>query len=152
MKYYDKLYKLRKKAGLTQAELADKLNVSRQAVSKWEMGLVVPGIENLLAIGNLFGVSIDYLANDDMESDLDAPAPKATALFFKINYQFIIIRVIIACTIMGVVAIVGAVTNSMTSIFPILFLIGIVFIVYITIRILLSFFSNRKRKEKRKEV
>ncbi len=48
--FYEKLYKLRKKAGLTQAELAEKLNVSRQAVSKWETGSVLPETKKMNAI------------------------------------------------------------------------------------------------------
>ena len=42
MKFHDRLFQLRKKEGLTQAELAEKLNVSRQAISKWEMGTATP--------------------------------------------------------------------------------------------------------------
>lgn len=54
---------------MTQAELAKKLLVSRQAISKWENGIVVPDIENIIAISELFSVSVDYLVtnNDSKE-------------------------------------------------------------------------------------
>lgn len=56
-----KLYLLRNKAGLSQADFAEMLNVSRQTVSKWELGSSVPEIGKLIAISELFGVSIDHL-------------------------------------------------------------------------------------------
>lgn len=51
----------RTKAGLTQVELANKLSVSRQAITKWENDRGIPDIENLKALATLFGVSLDYL-------------------------------------------------------------------------------------------
>lgn len=59
-----KLVSLRKEKGLTQMELAEKLNVSRQAISRWEVGAAVPSIDNLKVLTELYGVSIDYLLND----------------------------------------------------------------------------------------
>ena len=59
----EKLTQARKAAGLTQADVAAKLNVSRQAVSRWESGQSKPSTEKLLALGVLYGVSIDQLLN-----------------------------------------------------------------------------------------
>ena len=59
----EKLTQARKAAGLTQADVAAKLNVSRQAVSRWESGQSKPSTERLLALGELYGVSIDQLLN-----------------------------------------------------------------------------------------
>ena len=59
MIFSDKLQILRKNKGLTQEALADKLNVSRQAVAKWEAGQVYPDIANLIAISDLMNVSVD---------------------------------------------------------------------------------------------
>lgn len=60
--YFDeRLRECRKQAGLSQEELADKLCVSRQAVTKWESGRGMPNIESLQDIAKLFNVSIDYL-------------------------------------------------------------------------------------------
>lgn len=59
-----KLISLRKQQGLTQMDLAEKLNVSRQAVSRWEVGTAVPSTDNLKVLSELYGVTVDYLLND----------------------------------------------------------------------------------------
>ncbi len=66
MNFSEKLYSLRKKSGLSQEELADQLNVSRQAVSKWESGASMPESEKLLAISRHFNVTVDYLMKDEL--------------------------------------------------------------------------------------
>lgn len=76
MKLSEKILKLRKRQGLSQEELAEKLNVSRQAVSRWEMGSALPDASNILQLSKLFGVTADYLLNDEYESDRDIPAIK----------------------------------------------------------------------------
>lgn len=68
MLFYEKLYKLRKESGLSQEALAEKLNTSRQAVSKWENNQGYPETEKLLLMSNLFGVSVDYLLKDVNEN------------------------------------------------------------------------------------
>lgn len=65
MEFYEKLQILRKQKGLTQEELAQRLYVSRAAVSKWESGRGYPNIESLKAIAQLFSVSIDELLSGD---------------------------------------------------------------------------------------
>lgn len=67
MEFHERLYEVRKNAGMTQSDLAERLNVSRQAVSRWEMGTAKPEFENLIAISNIFGVSIDYLLKGSVE-------------------------------------------------------------------------------------
>ena len=62
-----KLYNLRRKQGLSQEALAEKLNCSRQAISKWENGTTSPDAEMLQKYSELFGVSIDYLVKEDIE-------------------------------------------------------------------------------------
>ena len=57
----DKIIRLRKKNGWSQEELATRMNVSRQAVSKWEAASTTPDLEKILELSNLFGVTIDYL-------------------------------------------------------------------------------------------
>lgn len=64
----EKLIALRKKAGLSQQELAEKLDVTRQAVSRWEVGTALPTTENLLALRKLYGVTLDYLVDDAAEN------------------------------------------------------------------------------------
>ena len=61
----DKLKEARKNAGLTQVELAEKLCVSRQAITKWESGKGIPDVENLKNIANVLSVSIDFLLDDE---------------------------------------------------------------------------------------
>ena len=65
----DKIIRLRKKNGWSQEELADKMNVSRQAVSKWESVQSIPDLEKILQLGTLFGVTTDYLLKDDIEDE-----------------------------------------------------------------------------------
>ena len=65
----DKIIKLRKKNGWSQEELSDKMNVSRQAVSKWESAQTVPDLERILQLGALFGVTTDYLLKDEIEDE-----------------------------------------------------------------------------------
>lgn len=65
----DKIIRLRKKNGWSQEELADKMNVSRQAVSKWEGAQTIPDLEKILQLGVLFGVTTDYLLKDEIEDE-----------------------------------------------------------------------------------
>ena len=64
MKFNEKLIKLRKEQGLSQEEFGEKLNVTRQTVSKWELGETTPEMSKLLEIANVFQVSVDELTND----------------------------------------------------------------------------------------
>lgn len=69
MQFYEKLTELRRKAGLSQEQLADRLGVTRQSVSKWESGAAMPELGKLIALSELFGVSIDYLVKESQTSD-----------------------------------------------------------------------------------
>ncbi|MBR6308151.1 MAG: helix-turn-helix transcriptional regulator [Lachnospiraceae bacterium] len=64
MEFNNRLYELRKQKGLSQEELAGRLNVSRQTISKWEVGESAPDMDNLVSISELFGVSLDELVLD----------------------------------------------------------------------------------------
>lgn len=61
MKLAEKIYELRKANGMSQEQLAEKLNVSRQSISKWESGDSSPEIERVVELSNVFNVSTDYL-------------------------------------------------------------------------------------------
>ena len=65
MEFNEKLQELRKRKGLTQEELAEKLYVSRTAISKWESGRGYPNIESLKAIAKFFSVTVDELLSTD---------------------------------------------------------------------------------------
>lgn len=70
----DKIILLRKKNGWSQEELAQQLNVSRQAVSKWEGAQATPDLERILRMSQVFGVSTDYLLKDEVEETPATPA------------------------------------------------------------------------------
>ena len=70
----DKIIELRKKAGYSQEELAEKMGVSRQSVSKWEGALSIPDLDKILLMSEIFGVSTDYLLKDEFGEE--APLPK----------------------------------------------------------------------------
>ena len=76
MTIQDKLVLLRKKKGWSQEDLAEKIDVSRQAISRWENGTALPDAENLRQLSHLYEVSTDYLLNDELESNDDLPQEK----------------------------------------------------------------------------
>lgn len=78
MKLADKILILRKQQGLSQEALAEQMDISRQTISRWEMGTAQPDASNILQLSKLFGVTADYLLNDDYESDQDVPIVKNT--------------------------------------------------------------------------
>lgn len=65
----DKIIRLRKKAGWSQEELAERLGVTRQSVSKWEGAQSVPDIEKILQMSRIFGVTTDYLLKDELDEE-----------------------------------------------------------------------------------
>ena len=71
MQFNEKLKMLRKEKGFTQESLADKLNVSRQAITKWESGDGIPDIDNLKQISILFNTTIDELVKEDKDINLE---------------------------------------------------------------------------------
>ena len=77
MTFGEKLQALRKSRGWSQEQLAERIAVSRQAVSKWESGAAVADTENVVELSRLFGVSTDYLLHDDYTGDGDIPAVKS---------------------------------------------------------------------------
>lgn len=74
----EKLTQARKAAGLTQADVAAKLNVSRQAVSRWESGDTTPSVDKLKTLARIYGVSLDWLCSDAADRELpEAAKPEA---------------------------------------------------------------------------
>lgn len=95
MNIAEKITKLRKAHGWSQEDFAEKLDVSRQAISRWENGTALPDAQNVLQISKLFNVTTDYLLNDDYESDSDIPAVQTATketedLFSKKKQQHLI--------------------------------------------------------------
>jgi transcriptional regulator with XRE-family HTH domain len=63
----EKLYQLRTRSGLSQEELAEKMNVSRQSISKWESANSIPSMDKIVELSKIYGVSTDFLLKDEME-------------------------------------------------------------------------------------
>lgn len=97
MELHMKLVSLRKQKGLTQLDLAEKLNVSRQAISRWEVGSAVPSTENLKILSELYEVSVDYLLNDENDNyntnESYEPAEQNVKLKRK-NYKMLLLYVV----------------------------------------------------------
>lgn len=77
MKLSDKIWVCRKKAGLSQEALAERIGVSRQAISKWETGEAAPEITKLPLLARTFGVTADWLLDDSAEPEEDVPEAAA---------------------------------------------------------------------------
>lgn len=75
MKFEEKLVLQRKRQGLSQEELAARIGVSRQAVSRWELGSTMPDAPNLVKLADLFGVTTDYLLRETQAEALRSPTP-----------------------------------------------------------------------------
>ena len=108
----EKIIKLRKANGWSQEDLAEKLYVSRQTISRWENGTALPDAENVLQISKLFNVTTDYLLNNDYKSDSDIPAVKTATketedLFSKKKRLHLIAAICftisVFCSLMGLV-------------------------------------------------
>lgn len=90
MELNEKLLSLRKKNKLTQAQVAETLDVSRQAISNWETGAVLPSTDNLKALSRLYQVPADSLLNDD--TDLFAGSVEKTSENNNTNSKFSILK------------------------------------------------------------
>ena len=118
MKLPDKIIKHRKANGWSQEDFAEKMDVSRQAISRWENGTALPDAQNILQISKLFHVTTDYLLNDDYESDSDIPAVKTAteeteALFLKKKHLHLVAA--ICFTISVFCAMIGVVNSTNAS-------------------------------------
>lgn len=102
MNFAEKLKELRKQKGISQEQLAEKIYVSRQAITKWESGNGIPDIENLIAISNLFNESLDSLLSEEKSlvsrheflyesrTEYDLDSPKKIDLRVGIAHEVII--------------------------------------------------------------
>ncbi len=116
MKLTEKLIFLRKQKGLSQLDVAERLNVSRQAISRWEVGTAVPNTDNLKYLSKLYGVPVDYLLHDDAElpdesteTQIEKSAGQSTEVSphakhkRKHTYLFIYALGIVLAIVMGIV-------------------------------------------------
>lgn len=99
----EKLILLRKEKGLTQMQVAEDINVSRQAVSGWETGAVVPSIENLKSLSVLYGVPVDHLLSREERFLTETTEEKELKeRHYKLKRSAIIILVLIGIVLVCV--------------------------------------------------
>lgn len=99
MELYEKLVELRKRSGLSQAEVAESMNISRQAISRWECGAATPSSENLLRIRKLYGVSVDELVMHAVETNQQPPENKRNPLLMPLVAAGCVILILVAAII-----------------------------------------------------
>lgn len=102
MKINEKIYSLRKEKGLSQEELADKLNVSRQTVSKWELGDSTPDFDKIVPLCEVFGISAEELLRDKKTKteNLETNKPNTKKALF-ISLSVFLYFVAIAFIVLG---------------------------------------------------
>lgn len=114
----ERLASLRKRAGLSQGDVAERLNVSRQAVSRWETGFTVPSTDNLSRLGRLYGVTLDELLSysaalppekpqeeapaQQPKAEAPAPTPQPAAASAPAHAKVIIIALSILCLLLAI--------------------------------------------------
>ena len=110
MSYFsEKLYELRKEKGFSQEELAEKLNVARQTISKWETAVTVPDTNNLIELSKIFGISIDdFVGKKDEEVIEDNK---------KINKKLLIKIILIIAMIITIILFIGMIIYRMVLVF-----------------------------------
>ena len=114
MKLSDKLIELRKEKGWSQEDFAEKLDVSRQAISRWENGTALPDAQNIVRISKLLNVTADYLLKENYEGDKEIPAVEAAVekpmplvqkkkLSYWCPIAVVCFVLLVACIVIGVV-------------------------------------------------
>ena len=120
MKFNEKIYMLRKKFGWSQDELAERLAVSRQSVSKWETGDSIPEPAKLVSLSKIFSVSVDYLLDDSQQEYIPPQAKESIDVADKVmsksealfkNYGWILGLIIF---LIGLWRIISAATSIAT--------------------------------------
>lgn len=76
MNFKEKLYELRRLKGISQEEIGEKINVSRQTISKWENGQTTPELEKLIELSKIFDIHIDELIGNDINNEKQDIPPK----------------------------------------------------------------------------
>ena len=102
MTFGNKLFELRKSKSLSQDNLAEKLGVSRQAISKWELDETLPDTANLMKIADMFYVSVEYLLNDSM--DCEQPVKKVLPVYGN-KYDVVNLLAALASVAVSVIAV-----------------------------------------------
>lgn len=110
MSLAEKLVTLRKEKGLTQMELAGELHVSRQAISRWEVGDAMPGMDNLKLLSELYEVSVDFLLDDNLTESSECRQDQKNAIVEikagkkTVKYKIFVICIVIIALVIAVLA------------------------------------------------
>lgn len=110
MSLAEKLVTLRKEKGLTQMELAGELHVSRQAISRWEVGDAMPGMDNLKLLSELYEVSVDFLLDDNLTESSECRQDQKNAILEikagkkTVKYKIFVICIVIIALVIAVLA------------------------------------------------
>ena len=107
MKLDEKLVSLRKENGLTQLKVAEELDISRQAISRWESGVAMPSTENLRRLSKLYSVPLDYLINEDSEQPARVEEDNGEKRKNRKWFSWLICMLLI---VVAVAIIIGAIT------------------------------------------
>ena len=113
MKLEEKLVALRKEKRLSQIQLAEMMNVSRQAVSRWKVGASVPSTDNLKYLGKLYDVSLEYLLHDDATESICVDKEKESDEEKTISTNGIkrtIRKIVLVLIVIGIIAVVLCMT------------------------------------------
>ncbi len=102
MRLGERVYELRRRNGLSQGELANELNVSRQSVSKWENGQSSPEIENLIAMSPIFHVSVDEIINSVLPLSRESEAEEVGCQSDKPILGYIFLGIGILLGVLGI--------------------------------------------------
>ncbi|MDY3690807.1 MAG: helix-turn-helix transcriptional regulator [Dysosmobacter sp.] len=103
MELKEKLVTLRKEKGLTQLAVAEKLDISRQAISRWESGTALPSTDNLKCLSILYEVPVDYLLKEDSERKSGVPIDELS--LGKIKHKDKMVIAIIAMVLIGIISV-----------------------------------------------
>lgn len=148
----EKLCYLRKKKGISQEMLALQISVSRQAISKWELGEATPDTENILRLSELFGVSIDYLLKDEITEEYPAaphePAPLSKPAR-KLARRQIAFRALIIIAVFAVILVLGVIFHVTFIALSLVIATSFLIVIVILLKALLQFLHcNRQSQNK----
>ena len=139
MKFNENLKYLRKQTGLTQEQLAEKLSVSEQTITKWESGESLPDVKNLKELSYMFSVSIDSLLGD-MEIKFTSKLNKKN----DIGWYIFLWVLILACFIVSIVRLINKVSNGNENIIIPFYILMVIFGFIIFFSAIKRYLKNKK--------
>ncbi len=142
MTFGEKLQRLRKDQRMSQEELASKIAVSRQAVSKWELNETMPDIDNIIQLSKIFGISIDYLLNDEINIVEEIPIVKEAKKKLKKEYNSYWGIVSVISIILAMI--IGSLLDLQATV-----MLGVVcFVILVAIVLLIKYFLKSDKYKK----